>query len=119
MNRLSLLILFLSGFLSSDLSPAGFSFNPASGVSNRMLTPNGDGKNDFVVFTFNNPKDSQVTGKIYDLQGRLVAEMSPGPVSNSLEWNGKAGGQAVPGGIYIYQIQAEGKTFNGTIVVIR
>lgn len=96
-----------------------FLFNPA-GISNRFLTPNGDGKNDDVVFTFDNPRDSAVTGKIIDLHGRvIVGSLPPGPISNSLIWDGTAGGRVVPGGVYIYQIQAEGHTFNGTIVVIR
>ncbi|MBI4060561.1 MAG: fibronectin type III domain-containing protein [Elusimicrobia bacterium] len=90
------------------------------GVSNRALTPNGDGLNDTVVFTFDNPKDSAFTGKLYDLRGRFVSEMRPGPVGgSSLLWDGKAGGVVVPRGVYMYQIQAEGRTFNGTVVVIR
>jgi len=97
------------------------SFNlDAGGVSNRALTPNGDGLNDTVVFTFDNPKDSSFSGKIYDLRGRFVSDMRGGPVSGaSLLWDGKAGGAVVPGGVYMYQITAEGRTFNGTLVVIQ
>lgn len=99
----------------------GQAFNfDVSGVSNRALTPNGDGLNDTVVFTFDNPKDSGVSGRLYDARGRYVSEMSPGPVAGtSLMWDGKAGGRVVSRGVYIYQIQAEGRTFNGTVVVIR
>ena len=97
----------------------GFSFNMA-GVSNRFITPNGDGKNDNVVFTFDNPRDSAVTAKILDMRGRVVAaSLPPGPVSNSLIWDGTAGGRAVPGGVYIYQIQAEGQSYSGTLVIIK
>lgn len=97
----------------------GFAFNQA-GVSNRFLTPNGDGKNDDVVFTFDNPRDSAVVGKILDMHGKvIVAGLPPGPVSNSLAWDGTAGGRVVPGGVYIYVIQAEGRSFSGTVVVIR
>ncbi|MDO8806674.1 MAG: gliding motility-associated C-terminal domain-containing protein [Elusimicrobiota bacterium] len=89
-------------------------------MSNKVITPNGDGLNDYVVFTLDNPKDSSFSGKIYDLTGALVAEMRPGTqIADTLEWNGKAGGSAVPRGVYVYQIKAEEKTFNGTIVVIR
>lgn len=97
------------------------SFNlDTGGVSNRALTPNGDGLNDTVVFTFDNPKDSAFTGKLYDLRGQFVSEMRPGPVAgSSLLWDGKSGGSVVPRGVYMYQIQAEGRTFNGTVVVIR
>jgi hypothetical protein len=97
----------------------GFAFN-VGGVSNRFITPNGDGKNDDVVFTFDNPRDSAVTGKIFDLRGRVVVpSLPPGPVSNSLTWDGTAGGRSVSGGVYIYQIQAEGQTFSGTLVIIK
>ncbi|MBI4350129.1 MAG: gliding motility-associated C-terminal domain-containing protein [Elusimicrobia bacterium] len=89
-------------------------------MSNKVITPNGDGLNDYVTFTLDNPKDSSFSGKIYDLTGALVAEMRPGTqIADTLEWNGKAGGAAVPRGVYVYQIKAEEKTFNGTIVVIR
>jgi gliding motility-associated-like protein len=96
----------------------GFNFDTAN-LSNRMLTPNGDGKNDAVVFTFDNPRASEVKGRIFDLKGAEVATMVPGPVSNSLMWDGKAGGNVVPGGVYIYQLESEEKTFNGTVVVIK
>jgi gliding motility-associated-like protein len=97
----------------------GFSFNMA-GVSNRFVTPNGDHRNDNVVFTFDNPQNSPVSAKILDLRGRLVASNLPmGPQSNSLVWDGTGNGRSVPGGVYVYQIQSEGRTFTGTLVVIK
>lgn len=97
----------------------GFSFN-ASGVSNRFITPNGDGRNDNVVFTFDDPADAPVVGKILDLRGRVVVPSLPaGPVTHSLLWDGKAGGRPVPGGVYVYQITSEGQTYSGTLVIIR
>ncbi len=90
-----------------------------SGLTNRLITPNGDGKNDTMVFIFDNPQQTKVKGHIYDLRGALVASMTPGPVGNSLEWDAKAGGQPVPGGVYIYQIEAGGAVFNGTVAVIK
>jgi len=95
-----------------------FSFD-TSGISNRFITPNGDGRNDSVVFTFENQRDSEVKGRIFDMKGALVADMGPGPVANSLIWDAKSGGSPVAGGVYIYQIQGEGKTHNGTIIVIK
>ena len=98
---------------------AGVSFGVKE-ISNKAITPNGDGKNDYVVFTFDNPRDSEISGKIYDLSGAFVADMRPGTqVADTLTWDGKSGSAVVPRGVYVYQIKAEGKTFNGTIVVIR
>jgi gliding motility-associated-like protein len=101
------------------LRDQSFSFD-VSNVSNHVITPNGDGRNDTVVFTFDNPRASGVSGKIFDVKGRLISEMLPGPiVDSSLKWDGKAGGMVVPQGVYLYQIQAEGQKFTGTVVVIR
>ena len=100
------------------IAPKGFSF---SGVSNRFISPNGDSKNDIAIFQFDNPQFSDVTGKIIDMKGMVVATLTPGPVnpSTQLMWDGKAGGGPAPGGVYIYVIAAEGKIFSGTVVVIR
>ncbi|MBI3548152.1 MAG: gliding motility-associated C-terminal domain-containing protein [Elusimicrobia bacterium] len=101
-----------------------FNVDPG-GITNKFITPNGDGKNDNAVVTFANNSCSEVTGKIYDMKGAFVSSMSQGPIQASpgcllsLAWDGQAGGRAVPGGVYVYQIEGEGKTFNGTFVVIR
>lgn len=96
-----------------------FRFDSA-GVSNRMLSPNGDGKNDDVVFVYDNPRDAAVRVRIMDMRGRVVAQDLPqGPMANSLVWNARANGVLVPSGIYIYQIEAEGKSFTGTLVIVR
>ena len=90
-----------------------------SGLTNRLITPNNDGKNDTMVFIFDNPQEKAVKGRIFDMRGALVAAMTAGPIVNSLKWDAKAGGQAVPGGVYIYQIEADGTVYNGTVAVIR
>lgn len=100
----------------------GFNFD-ISQITNKMITPNGDGLNDTTVFIFDNPNDSGYSGRIFDVRGGMIADMSPGPVqgcqTGSLKWDGKANGAPVSGGVYIYQIRAEDKVFNGTILVIR
>jgi hypothetical protein len=102
--------------LRSVERPQAFNFNQA-GVSNRLVTPNGDGKNDSVVFTFDNPRDSAVTVRILDIKGKQVAgDLPQGPISNSKSWTP---GPAVPGGVYIYQIESEGQVFTGTIVILK
>ncbi|PCI35044.1 MAG: hypothetical protein COB53_11375 [Elusimicrobia bacterium] len=91
-----------------------------SQVSNKAITPNGDGLNDYISIRFDNPRDSSFTGRIFDMRGAFVSEMRIGTqVNDSLIWDGKAGGRVVPRGVYIYQIEAEGRVFNGTVVVIR
>lgn len=105
--------------IRSVLRGQEFSFDP-SGLSNKAITPNGDGLNDTAVFVFENPRDSAVSGRVYDTRGGFVSDMRAGPVAgSSLLWDGKAGGGPVPRGVYIYQIRAEGRTFSGTLVVIR
>lgn len=122
MVRLGLCLLASLGLcLASGQAPrpAGFGFN-ASGISNRLLTPNGDGRNDSVVLTFSNPRDSVVTGKVYDLQGRFVADMAPGPVAGvTLAWDGRAGGRGVASGLYVFRLSAEAQSYTGVLVVIR
>ncbi|MBI5881990.1 MAG: gliding motility-associated C-terminal domain-containing protein [Elusimicrobia bacterium] len=101
------------------LRDMGFNFD-VSGVSNRAITPNNDGLNDTVVFVFDNPKDSGFSGKVFDSRGMLVSDLKPGPLArNSLVWDGKSNGIVVPKGVYIYQLKAEDKTYNGTVVVVR
>lgn len=90
-----------------------------AGLLNRLITPNGDGKNDTMTFIFDNPQAKGVSGRIYDLRGALVGTMKPGPVENSLVWDAKAGGRPVPGGAYVYQLEADGTVYNGTVVVVR
>ena len=96
-----------------------FIFN-AAGLTNRFITPNGDQKNDNVVFIFDNPANSPVSGEIFDVRGRrMVSSLPIGPVPNSLIWDGTAGGKPVPSGTYIYQLSAVGKTYTGTVFVIK
>lgn len=90
-----------------------------SGVTNKAITPNADGLNDTVVFSFDNPRDSAISGRILDLRGAFICDIAAGPRPNTLRWDGKASGRVVPGGVYLYQIRGEGKTFSGTIMVIR
>ena len=87
----------------------------------RIITPNGDSRNDKAHFQFDNPELLPLSGKVYDLTGALVASLAPGPDPvASLIWDGKdSGGKPVPGGIYIYQIDVGGTPESGTIVVAR
>jgi hypothetical protein len=87
----------------------------------RIITPNGDGWNDKVIFQFDNPEMLPLSGKIFDITGAAVANCTVGPnPDSSLAWDGKdSGGRVVPGGIYLYQIDLHGETLTGTVVVAR
>ncbi len=126
-----------TGFLLAALLAPGAVWPAASVLGssaalNRLVTPNGDGRNDTFVFRCHNPTDAGVEAKIFDLAGREVALMrlkqrSNGvpPVADNvsgiyydLEWDPNSGGRR-PGGVYMYQVRVESKVYKGTIIVIR
>lgn len=97
----------------------------------RVLTPNGDRVNDIAYFCFENPQDSEISGKIYGLLGGEVAQMTgrrdrtvnlgsacPAPVIRAqfVTWEP---GASVRSGLYVYRIQAGDRVFTGTLVVFR
>ncbi|OGR68601.1 MAG: hypothetical protein A2081_03395 [Elusimicrobia bacterium GWC2_61_19] len=101
-------------------SPSGLGQSVAL---NKLVTPNGDHRNDAFVFRCYNPRDAVVEARIYDLAGREIAQMRLRSVGtadyfHNYEWDPNAGGHH-PGGIYIYQIRLENKVYKGTITVIR
>jgi hypothetical protein len=91
-----------------------------SNVSGRVVTPNGDGRNDVIIFTFDpGPRGVQARGRIYDVTGAFVADMVPGLVPNTVVWDGKMNGRAASSGVYVYKLEGDGKTYTGTVVVAR
>lgn len=122
--------------LAALLAPAAaFCAASALGQSiamNKLVTPNGDGKNDVFIFRCYNPRDAAVEGKVFDLAGREVAKMTLKQRSNGvpavtdnvsgayydMQWDPNAGGRK-PGGVYIYQVTAETKVYRGSVAVIR
>jgi gliding motility-associated-like protein len=87
----------------------------------KVFTPNDDGINDEINFVFENPKASIYTGEIYDITGALINDMESGDISDySLKWDGATReGKTANKGVYIYQIKAEGKIINGTIILAK
>lgn len=94
-----------------------------SNVLNRVITPNGDGKNDdFIVIYDPGPNNVVPSGRIYDLKGHYVANMKVAGtgVPNTITWDGKStNGRVVSGGVYVYAIAGGGKNFTGTVIVAR
>jgi len=90
-------------------------------VKCRIFTPNGDGFNDKARLEFDNPQMLPLTGTVYDMSGARVSDLQAGSdPATVLLWDGKDdSGQVVAGGIYIYQIDFQGKHATGTVVVAR
>jgi hypothetical protein len=111
----------LSGKYVVQLSPRGTVFAVLQTVPRKIFTPNGDGVNDEFQIFFENPNDSMLSfAKVFDLMGAEVSDLKLGATENSLLWDGRGrSGSVEAGGIYIYQIQAEGKTWNGTCVLAK
>ncbi|MFH1825604.1 MAG: FlgD immunoglobulin-like domain containing protein, partial [Candidatus Firestonebacteria bacterium] len=86
----------------------------------KIFTPRRAPYNKVEIF-FDNPQYSNIDkAKIYDITGAEVADLQPGSTENSLMWDGTdKNGNVVHSGVYIYQIEAENKVFNGTIVVAK
>lgn len=107
----------------------GFRFD---GPLGRVLTPNGDLRNDEAFICFGNPSDSDVEVRIYTLWGAEVARpaqirsalaacppLGIGAGSQHAKWDGRSSGSFVKSGVYVYQVKAEGRTFSGTFLVVR
>jgi len=91
----------------------------------KIFTPNGDGWNDYLEIKCDNPYDAIVKGKIYDIKGRIVANMKKdenGAITR-LIWDGNdINNDPVTGGLYIYQVEVSGpenKVIKGTIILVR
>jgi hypothetical protein len=103
------------------------------GTLSKVVTPNGDQKNDLAFFCFDNPSDSAMTGRIYTLLGTEVASTGPKTNRSATEgagcpsttfarfvtWDGRSQGVAVRSGVYIYRIEVENRVFSGTLLVVR
>lgn len=119
-------LLALLGAVQIHAQSGGFRF---FGPLSRVITPNGDTINDRLFICYDNFSDSGVTGRIYTLLGSEVASMnhvrSPlagcagGTLPQHASWEGRTSEGAVRSGIYVYRIEAEGKTYAGTFLVVR
>ncbi|MCR4294675.1 MAG: gliding motility-associated C-terminal domain-containing protein [Elusimicrobia bacterium] len=123
---LTALVLALFGAAGLRAQDGGFRF---FGPLSRVLTPNGDGINDRLFLCYDNFSDSGVSGRIHTLLGAEVASMThvrsvlpgcaPGTLTQHAVWDGTANGARVRSGIYVYRIEAEGRTHAGTFLVVR
>ena len=84
------------------------------------FTPNGDGFNDYVEFSFSEHYNREPVIQIFSLRGEKICELD-GLTGNAYRWNGKdSNGNDVEPGVYIYILRLEdNQTSNGTITLIR
>jgi len=86
----------------------------------RIFTPNNDGLNDVVNFEYANPNEKGVVCRIFDIRGALVRQLDIGQTETSFTWDGKdEKGKVAPSGVYIYQLEGEGKVINGTVILAK
>ena len=124
-------ILFLLGFLVLVFYfPFGLkaaqSLGPVTlqSVTPRIITPNGDGKNDVAFFNFGSSDHLTglpITGDVFSITGARVANFGVSNINDTkMSWNGKDGdGNTLPSGIYIYQIKLGDSRLTGTVVIAR
>ena len=69
------------------------------------------------------PGPSLVSLKVYDISGRLVRELGSGERSagvHTIRWDGRNGaGLSVPGGVYLYRLEAGSFTRTRSVVLLR
>lgn len=84
------------------------------------FTPNNDGYNDYVEFTFSESVIQKPVIYIYNLRGKRVCEINPG-TNRSCQWNGRDdSGNDLEPGVYIYILNTDNsQSINGTITLIR
>jgi len=82
----------------------------------KILTPNGDGKNDFVNFSFGDLNDN-IKVEIFDISGHLMRTIMS---ASTMQWDGRTdSGEIVESGVYIYQYTVDGKMISGLIAVAK
>ena len=88
----------------------------------RLFTPNDDTINDEVTFSYENDNENSIVCWIYDIRGAAIRQLDIEGLEDEGEfvWDGRdENNDVAPSGIYIYQIEVEGKTINGTIVLAK
>ena len=82
----------------------------------KIITPNGDGKNDVALFTFANPFDN-IKVEIFDMTGHRIRTLFSATDNG---WDGRNdSGSIVESGVYIYQFRQDGKLISGLIAVAK
>lgn len=93
-------------------------------MSEKVMTPNNDGYNDIITFSFNTKlNDSEsILYKIIHISGRIIAEEMIQPTNHKVlfSWDGNdSNNKRVKAGIYIIYIKAGDKKIKSSLTVIR
>jgi len=107
------------GMYKIKQAPAATEFT-LNKVYPRIFTPNNDGLNDVVNFEYANPNEKGIVCRIFDIRGALVRQLDIGQTETSFAWDGKdEKGRVALSGVYIYQLEGEGKVVNGTVILAK
>jgi len=90
----------------------------------RVFSPSGSFADDEVAIGFTLGRSGPVTVKVYNRAGRLVREVASGlemvAGANLVRWDGRdGGGAAVPDGLYVITVEADGERVTETLAVVR
>jgi hypothetical protein len=103
------------------LSPSGSGLTLT--VEPRIISRDGDGRAEEAVIAVDGPPDTRYTIRLYDKSGRRVRtfEESAEDLLPEYRWNGTDdGGVALPIGIYVLEVEAEGvESVRQTVVIAR
>lgn len=91
-------------------------------VAPRIVTPDGNGKNDAAFFNFDQPLSGvPISGEIFDVTGAKVGTLSIfGADDTKMTWDARDDeGRTVRSGIYIYRITLGGGRLTGTVVIAK
>ncbi len=133
-TRLNTVVVDAENSVKSNIRFAGtyhLRYSPTTGefafydVVPKIITPNNDELNDRALFRFSNPKLQSVSLKIFDINSALVKDIGETTKTSDIPgeyifWDGTdKDNRVVQPGVYLYQLEVDGKVINGTIVVAR
>jgi len=86
----------------------------------KIITPNGDNRNDRFFIRFTNPYDNEIQAAVYSLRGTKIAVLPIAATEDYFYWDGTdTSGNTVDAGAYLFQVSGEGEIFNGVVIVAR
>jgi hypothetical protein len=122
MIRIFIVVVFLMSSFIVNIGSGAAKFTVVE-VEPRIVTPDSPNQEVRIRVGEGDDTDLIVTGCIFDITGREVALMEP----EGNFWDDPTGfmdltwrpGDNISSGVYIYQLEAGGYIYNGTIVVAR